>query len=88
MYASPVRFGEAVARSAPPPWAVVTVKCCVIGLLTLPLAMPILLGASMALETGTDLFRKVALISSVLVWVGMFACAQVLTTVYPPVRRR
>jgi len=88
MYASQVRIGEAAARSAPPAWAIVTVKCCVIGLLTLPLAMPILLGASMALEAGTELFRKIALASSVLVWVGMFASAQVLTTVYPPAARR
>ena len=75
-------------RDAPPPWAVLTVKCCVVGLLTLPLAMPILLAASMALGPGTDLLRKVAFATSVVVWLGLFGCAQVLTTLFPPVSRR
>ncbi len=89
MFASQVRRLEQVAvREAPPSWAIRTVKCCVIGLLSLPLAMPLLLAASMALGPGADLGRKVAFGTSVAVWVGMFACAQVLTTLYPPVARR
>ncbi len=89
MFANEVRrFEQAVARVAPPPWAVLTVKCCVVGLLTLPLATPLLLAASMALGPGADLGRKIAFATSVVLWVGMFACAQVLTTLYPPVPRR
>lgn len=89
MFASQVRrFEQAAVREAPPPWAVLTVKCCVVGLLSLPLAMPLLLAASMALGPGADLGRKVAFASSVVLWVGMFLCAQVVTTLYPPVPRQ
>jgi len=89
MFASPVsRIEQAATREAPPSWAVLTVKCCVLGLLALPLAAPLLLAASMALGPGADLGRKVGFAASVVAWVGMFACAQVLTTLYPPVPRR
>ncbi len=89
MYASQVRrVAEVAVREAPPSWAVLTVKSCVIGLLSLPLVMPILLAASMALGPGADLGRKIAFAASVVVWVGMFGCAQVLTTLYPPVPKR
>ena len=89
MFASQVRRLElAVVREAPPSWAVLTVKSCVVGLLGLPLVMPLLLAASMALGPGADLGRKIAFASSVVVWVGMFLCAQVVTTLYPPVPRR
>jgi len=89
MFATQVRdLAQTAVREAPPSWAVVTVKCCVIGLLVLPLAMPILLAASMALGPAADLARKIAFASSVVAWVGMFACAQLLTTLYPPVPGR
>ena len=89
MYATQVRdLAHPAVREAPPSWAVLTVKSCVVGLLCLPLAMPILLAASMALGPGADLGRKIAFASSVVVWVGMFACAQVLTSVYPPIPKR
>ncbi len=89
MFASEVhRFEQAVVREAPPSWAVLSVKCCVVGLLVLPLAMPLLLAASMALGPGADVGRKIAFAASVVLWVGMFVCAQVLTTLYPPVPRR
>ncbi len=89
MFASQVQqIEQAIAREAPPPWAVLTVKCCVVGLLVLPLAMPLLLAASMALGPGADLGRKIAFATSVVGWIGMFICAQVLTTLYPPVPRR
>jgi hypothetical protein len=83
-------FGEreAAPREAPPPWAVLTVKCCVVGLLTLPLATPLLLAASMALAPGADLGRRVGFAVSVVIWMGMFGCAQILTGIYPPVPRR
>jgi hypothetical protein len=89
MFANEVRrIQHVVAREAPPPWAVLSVKCCVVGLLGLPLATPLLLAASMALGPGLDLGRKVGFATSVALWVGMFVCAQVLTTLYPPVPRR
>jgi hypothetical protein len=89
MFATHVRdLAQPAVREAPPSWTVLTVKSCVVGLLVLPLAMPILLAASMALGPGADLGRKIAFASSVVVWVGLFACAQVLTTLFPPVPRR
>ncbi len=88
MYSQVRSLEHAAVRDAPPLWAVRTVKSCVVGLLALPVVMPLLLAASMALGPGTDLLRKIAFASSAVVWVGMFACAQVLTTMYPPVARR
>lgn len=63
-------------------------KCCVVGLLTLPLATPLLLAASMALAPEADVARKVGFGASVVVWLGMFGCAQILTSVHPPVPRQ
>ncbi len=63
-------------------------KCCVVGLLTLPLATPLLLAASMALAPDADVGRKIGFGASVVVWLGMFGCAQLLTSVYPPVPRQ
>ena len=88
MFASQVRIGSGSVGSAPPTWAIRTVKCCVVGLLTLPLAVPILLAVSMTPETGTNLFQKLTVASSVLIWVGMFASALSITSAYPPVPRR
>jgi len=73
---------------APPGWAVLSVKCCVVGILGLPLAVPLLLAASAALGPGAEPLRRVLFGLSVLLWLCMFGCAQVLTTVYPPVPRR
>ena len=75
-------------REQPPQWTVVTVKCCVIGLLTLPLATPLVLAASTALGPGADPFRQVGFLAAVGLWLGLFGCAQLLTTTYPPVRKR
>ena len=89
MFASQVqRIEQAIVREAPPSWAILTVKSCVVGLLALPLAMPLLLAASMALGPGADLGRKIAFGTSVVAWVGMFVCAQIVTTLYPPVPKR
>jgi hypothetical protein len=75
-------------RGAPPPWAVRTVKCCVFGILGLPLAVPLLLAATGALGAGADPLRRAGFFLSVTVWFGLFVAAQWLTTVYPPVPRR
>jgi len=89
MYASRVRpISRVATRESPPQWAVVTVKCCVIGILALPLATPLLLAASTALGPGLDPFRHFGFFAAVGIWLAMFGCAQVLTTTYPPVRRR
>ncbi len=75
-------------RGTPPPWTVRTVKCCVVGILGLPLAVPLLLAASAALGPGADPYRKLGFFFSLTVWLGLFATAQYLTTVFPPAARR
>jgi len=75
-------------RGTPPPWAVRTVKCCVLGILGLPLAVPLLLAASAALGPGADLYRKAGFFLSLAIWLGLFVTAQYLTTVFPPAARR
>ena len=87
MFANQIGLMPARARTAPPHWAVLSVKCCVVGILTLPLAVPLLLAGSAALGVA-DPFRRGAFFSAVGVWVALFALAQYLTTVYPPVPRR
>ena len=77
----------ASARKTPPSWAVLSVKCCVVGILTFPLAVPLLLAGSVA-AGGSDSFQRAAFFSAGGVWLGMFALAQYLTSVYPPVPRR
>jgi hypothetical protein len=72
---------------APPPWAVLSVKCCVVGILTFPLVVPLMLVGSAALGVA-DSFSRAVFFSGVGVWVAMFVLAQYLTTVYPPVQRR
>ena len=88
MFANQIRLMPAPARQAPPPWAVLSVKCCVVGILALPLAVPLLLAGSVALGPLADSFRRAAFFASVGVWVAMFVLAQYLITVYPPVPRR
>ncbi len=81
-------ISAAQPRGTPPPWAVRSVKCCVVGILGLPLAVPLLLAASAALGPGADLYRKLGFFFAVAVWLGLFVTAQYLTTVFPPVPRR
>jgi hypothetical protein len=87
MFAPQLPQARAVAQVAPPPWAVRTVKCCVLGILGLPLAVPLLLAASGALGSAADPWRRLAFFAALCVWVSMFVAAQWLTTVYPPVPR-
>ncbi|HVO18978.1 MAG TPA: hypothetical protein VMU15_06970 [Anaeromyxobacter sp.] len=88
MHASQVRrFGQAAVRDAPPHWAVVTVRCCVVGLLALPVLMPVALAATTGVG-ALEPFRPVAFGLSIVVWLGLFACAQLITTTYPPVPSR
>ncbi len=88
MFVSQIRFTPALSRTAPPSWAVLSVKCCVVGILALPLAVPLLLGASTALAPVADSFRRATFFTAAGVWVTMFVLAQYLITVYPPVPRR
>ncbi|HET6439090.1 MAG TPA: hypothetical protein VFG59_13565 [Anaeromyxobacter sp.] len=76
------------APAPPPRWAVITVKCCVIGILALPLATPAVLAASTALGPGLDPFRHLGFLAAVALWLALFGTAQLLTTTYPPVPRR
>jgi ABC-type transport system involved in cytochrome c biogenesis permease component len=76
------------SRGAPPHWAVRTVKGCVLGILGLPLAVPLLLAASAAFGAGADPYRKLGFFVSLAVWLGLFVTAQYLTAVFPPVPRR
>jgi hypothetical protein len=75
------------AQGAPPPWAVRTVKWCVVGILGLPLAVPLLLAASAALGPAADRWRQLGFFAAVGIWVALFIGAQWLTTVFPPVPR-
>ena len=88
MFANQIRFMSAPARPAPPPWAVLAVKCCVVGLLALPPAMPLLTAGSFVLGPLAESFRRAAFFTSAVVWVAMFVLAQYFITVYPPVPRR
>lgn len=88
MFAHELHDPRAAAQLAPPPWAVRTVKCCVLGILGLPLAVPLLLAASAALGPAADPWRRIGFFAAVGIWIALFAGAQWLTTVFPPVPRR
>lgn len=77
----------AASRGVPPPWAVRTVRCCVVGLLALPLVVPLLLATTSTFDHA-DLLRRIGFYTAVTVWLVLFATAQYLTTVFPPVPRR
>jgi ABC-type transport system involved in cytochrome c biogenesis permease component len=87
MFANQTGLMPAHAVNAPPPWAVLLVKGCVVGILTFPVAVPLLLVGSAALGAAES-FRRAAFFASWGVWLAMFVLAQYLTTVYPPVPRR
>lgn len=90
MFANQMRLMPAPvhARKAPPEWAVFSVKCCVIGILALPLVVPLLLAGIAAVGDVSDSFRRGAFFVAAGGWVTLFVLAQYLTTVYPPVPRR
>jgi hypothetical protein len=90
MFASQIPFMPAHTRTAPPPWAVLSVKCCVVGILALPPVLPLLLAGIAALVpvAESDAVRRAAFFAAVGVWVAMFVVAQYLITTYPPVPRR
>lgn len=77
-------FGH--VRGTPPHWAVLTVKCCVIGILGMPLAVPLLLAATVVFGPEGEPVRRIGFFASFGVWMGLFATAQYLTTVFPPVQ--
>ena len=76
MFANQIGLMPAHARQAPPPWAVLSVKCCAVGLLALPPAMPLLMAGSVALGPLAESFRRAAFFASGGVWVAMFVLAQ------------
>jgi hypothetical protein len=89
MQAGHVRTYQATAeRDAPPRWTAITVRACVIGLVVLPLLTPVVLAARGALGTGPNPFHQAGFLAAAGIWLAMFACAQLLTTVYPPAARR
>lgn len=69
---------------APPAWAVLVVKCCVIGMLLLPVAT--LLWAVVYTPTEDVDHGPLAFIGSIMLGLGMFVTAAYLTTSFPPVR--
>ena len=82
-------LGHAEQVSAPPHWAILAVKCCVVGILTLPLATPpLVLTVGAFLGPGAESFRMVAVPFFIGLWLAMLVCAEVLTTYFPPVPRR
>lgn len=88
MFAHELPQPRAATPTAPPPWAVRTVKCCVAGILGLPLAVPLLLAASAALGPAADPGRRIGFFAAVGIWIALFVGAQYLTYVFPPVPRR
>jgi hypothetical protein len=83
------RLGQAALREAPPHWAVVAVKICVAGILLMPLGVPVLMtAASPFLGSHAEGFRMVASGVSIALWLAMLACAEFLTTHFPPVPSR
>jgi hypothetical protein len=87
MFANQIGLMPAHPRTAPPPWVVLLVKCCVAGILTFPLGVPLLLAGAAALGVA-DSFGRAVFFAAVILWGAMFVLAQYLTTVYPPVPRR
>jgi hypothetical protein len=72
------------AMDAPPTWAVVVVKACVIGLLLLPVA--VFLWAIMYTPPDGVGVAPIAFLASIMLGLGMFGTAAYLTTTFPPVR--
>lgn len=87
MFSNEISIAQARPHGTPPSWSVRTVKCCVFGILGLPLAVPLLLAASSALGPGADPYRRFGFFLALAVWLGLFVTAQYLTTVFPPVSR-
>jgi hypothetical protein len=80
--------GEAMRRADRPRGAAVALRVCVAGLLILPVAVPLLLAASIAWSPEARLGRAIGIAVSVVIWLAMFVCAQVLTGPSPAGPRR
>jgi len=86
-----LHVGQAASiRTEPPHWAVLAVKICVVGMMLLPLATPPVLFAASSLLGGqeAETFRMIGSMVAILLGLTMLAVAQVLTSHFPPVRRR
>jgi hypothetical protein len=82
-------LGHAERVSEAPHWAIVAVKWCVVGILTLPLgSLPLVLTVGAFLGPRAENFRMVAVPFFIGLWLAMLVCAEVLTTYFPPAPRR
>jgi len=82
------RLWLAPLQKAPPHWAVVVVKACVVGILLLPLTT--LLWVLLYQPTETSDLGPIAFMVVVGLGAAMFSCAAFLTSTYPrvPISRK
>ena len=73
------------AISAPPRWAVLVVKCCVVGVLSLPVATLLWLVAYQS--TPERDLGPVAFLVALGLGVALVACIALITSAYPPVSK-
>ena len=73
------------ATSAPPRWAVLLVKCCVVGVLSLPVATLFWLVAYQS-TPDRDL-GPIAFLAALSLGIVMVACIALITSAYPPVKK-
>jgi hypothetical protein len=76
-------FGPRTISAAPPHWAVVAVKCCVVGILLLPVST--LLWLLMYKPTEEGDLGPIAFMVSVGLGLVLYCCAALITSTYPPV---
>jgi hypothetical protein len=72
---------------SPPRWAVVTVKCCVVGILVLPVTTLAWLAFGSYWPERAESLAPTAFVVSIGLGLALMACASILTSIYPPVRR-
>jgi hypothetical protein len=77
------RFALGTLQEAPPHWAVVTVKCCIVGILLLPVTT--LLWMLVYQPTEEADLGPIAFVVTIGLGLVMYAGAAFLTGTYPPV---
>lgn len=78
-------LGLGTLHDAPPHWAVVTVKCCLVGILALPVTTFLWLGVSYYWPSQAAALAPLAFALTIALGLAMIVCASVLTSMYPPV---
>jgi hypothetical protein len=73
------------AASAPPHWAVLVVKCCVVGVLSLPVATLFWLVAYQS--TPERDLGPIAFLTALGLGIVLVACIALITSAYPPVSK-